>query len=449
MRHGRVVFVVALLAMTVVGFAMLGPGAAQPWQYAQVWGGPWRGARGMSVRVALVERYRDVETAGTMTTFTATAVASGERASLTATTNADGMADVTLPFRRELGAERPIVSIVSRGRTLAAGTLGSAPSWGSPPRTRRVTGAHSGPLGVDALAGRGVFAAPFPDALIAQVTFSDGPLSGATVELETTGADAVGRQVVTTGQDGSARFVIAPRSHDVDVRLVAKKDALEGSWSGSLPVIPGAMWLDEAALERGLLRVVSPVPRIVAYLSIASRERRIWGASLRLSDGQGEEPWPGHLVGEGDGCIWVTLSSDASAHGSGTVGWPVARPSAGGARRAVAPQETCDEQSYRDVLLLDGRRQAEARESARRGRAQGLAIFALAAAALIEGLILYGQTRDASRGLERLARAAGQDPGAPASFGPRRGLLGLALAIALLLLALSAILVVMLWKTSG
>jgi len=134
----------------------------------------------------------------------------------------------------------------------------------------------------------------------------------------------------------------------------------------------------------------------------------------------------------------VTLSSDASAHGSGTVGWPV-----GAARWA------CDEQKFEDVLLLDGTRHAEARETARRRHAQWLAFFALLAAAVVEGLLLYGQTREATRGLERLTRAAGQDPGTATSLGPRRGLLGLALAFAMLLLALSAVLVVMLWKMNG
>jgi len=183
------------------------------------------------------------------------------------------------------------------------------------------------------------------------------------------------------------------------------------------------MWLDPTPTASGALRVVSAVPRQVAYASVASDERRLWGGAIALvPDAQGFASGTVTLPTEargGDEPLWLTLSSDPRGTGAGTVGWPLAPERTPKAQR---------ERAFRDRKLLDGMPLAEKRDQERRGRARSLAWLALFAAACVEGAML--------------AQVAGRPSG-------RRSWVRLSVAVATVVLAFSAVGVIVLWKTTS
>ncbi|HKQ68269.1 MAG TPA: hypothetical protein VJT73_02980, partial [Polyangiaceae bacterium] len=215
----------------------------------------------------------------------------------------------------------------------------------------------------------------------------------------------------------AASFVLAPRTHVVDATASASFAGLEGSWNGILPVVPGAIWLDPELVSQHRIRVVAPVPREVAYATIATRTARLWGGAIALAKDErgfaaGEISWP-DLDAPAEEPKWLTLASDPRATGAGTVGWPL-HPDAG-------------ERAFRDWLLLDGMPRAEERDNARRHRARTLSAASLFAAAVLEGVLLAHGTY--GRGMRSWA--------------------WLAVAIATVVFAFAALGVVAMWRTIG
>lgn len=447
--------VVPALATAIVGFAMLGPGAARPVVAARLLGGPLApGSQRVSFRAAVVERMRGID--GPVAHFDVRAEAAatnGARGEARLPSGPDGTVEIAIPLDRAASGSIDVRLTDASGRLLVEGALPSSPAgWGpGEPFPSALRGNASGDLSIRVAATRGVLAAPFREAMLVEVRDHDAPVVAARVSLSAPGAtlddgDAVPRGetlVVTTGADGRARFGLAPLAHDLELSIDASHAGLSGRWSGILPVVPGALWLEPSRRDTTVRRVLSPVPRDAAYLTVASDVARLFGATIALHpDGRGFAvgtiDWAPIASIAGDAHpLWATLASDPRGGGAGTVGWPVALD---GDPFAVTSR------AVHDVPLLDGIPRAEKLEASRRGRARLLAFVALAAAALLEGLLLVRAAR--SGGLRVVIDEAALDGDAAMTVRRAGGGFLLAVALAVTVLAFAAIGIVALWRTS-
>src|SRR6266545_1568994 len=392
MRTQGMLLAIPSLAMAVVGFAMLGPGAARPFDGAQVWGGPTDGARRLSWRIAVVQRLRGIDSTRDIGTIVVHAANGGQESTMRCRTRADGTCDVEMKLAREVrGQVHASITKEDGGEMLAAGYFARDSSqWGTDAGHRaRMGGKTEGELELELYARRGIFAAPFRDELTVLVKRSMEPVRAARVTLRAEAADLDGDSSGdgsvsgTTGVAGDATFGVTPRTHVIEVNVEAAVSGRSVRWTGTLPVVPGAIWLDPAGLAVRKIRVLAPVPREIVYATLANKAFRVWGGAVPLVPDAGgfaggEIDWPETAAAGLDG-LWLTLASDPRASGSGTVGWPV--DSAGGTVHR-------DEQPFRDWLLLDGMPWAERRDKGRRRRARVLSASALGAAAILEGVLL-------------------------------------------------------------
>jgi len=458
-------------AIAVAGIAMLGPGAARPFDGVRLWGGPTEGARVLSFRVEGLQRMLGIDAPYDLGEIEVEARADdGIGGSFRGRTRRDGTADVQIPLAAQARGNVRIVVRSARGRTLATGQVARGEQgWGaSGARGPSLTGTLQGDLTLRVAAARGVFAAPFRDAVLVEVERQGQPVSGAQVTASAQGGSvadptgstaADGRASVMTDGGGQAVIGVTPASHAVEAAIEARAQGLSGSWQGTLPVIPGAMWLDPQRIARGRLRVVSPVPRDTAYATIATRSDRLWGGTIPLSsdpDGffSGEIAWP--LEDDATtGQAWLTLASDPRATGAATIGWPVFASHGGRAEPTGWHLEAREERHFCDFLLLDGMPRAERLEADRRSHARRLGLAALLAAALLEVLLLADTTRAAERTLYRAQASWGDEQRAPDAGRPRlaagaiRAIFWFVVAAAIAVMAFAGIGVVLLWKTGG
>jgi len=432
------------LAMAVVGLAMFGPGAVQPFDGARIRGGPSVGLRHLSWRITVIERFRGIDSTRNIGPIVVRA-REGDRPEAVAhcRTQSDGTCDVAFDFSAAIGGSmHASITAEASGATLASGEIsGNAADWGRlPGHPARLTGRSSGDFAIDVDARRGIFAAPFRDDLVVTVRDGDAPLRGANVALRTDAADLEGAPAsndpetsltLVSSAAGEVRFGVTPRMHTVAVDIDVTARGRSAAWHGILPVVPGAMWLDPTSSFQGSIRLLAPVPRDVAYVTLATPSARLWGGVIPLVAGDtrgfahGGIDWPAVARAPETGThepIWVTLSSDPLQTSAGTVGWPVARVS-----WPVSPTAVLDERPFRDLLLLDGLPAAEKRDQDRRYRARTLSAIALGAAAVLEGVLLAHSAQ--ARGVRAWAWTA--------------------LAIATVAFAFAAIGVVVMWKTSG
>jgi hypothetical protein len=467
MRAQHVLLAVPSVAMAVVGFAMLGPGAVQPYDGARVRGGPTIGLRHLSWRIAVLQRFRGIDSTRNIGAV-AVRVREGDKPEKIARcqTNGDGICDVLLDFPAEIrGPVHATVVVGSTGATLADGDIaGDADAWGRDlGHPARLRGQASGDFSVELSARRGVFAAPFRDDLIVTVRDGTTAVRGAKVTLKSDALDLADvippdhgdvTQTFVTSEQGEAVFQVTPRMHTVDVDVEVTSLGRTAEWHGLLPVVPGAIWLDPASITEHGLSLMSPVPRDVAYVTLATATARLWSAAVPLSSmdlafrgdppprSPGEEhrvAAPPRPLGFFQGGIawppiarvpdavtpppmWLTVSSDPTQTGAGTVGWPVGRIG-----WPIKGTPATDERPFRDQLLLDGMPAAEKRDQHRRNGARALSGIALGAAAVLEGVLLAHHAR--ARGIRAWAWTV--------------------MAVAIVALAFAAIGVVAMWKTSS
>jgi hypothetical protein len=444
MRARAVLLTVPSLAMVVVGLAMFGPGAVQPFDGARIRGGPTLGLRSLSWRISVLQRFRGIDS--TRNVGPITVRARHDAASEVVAhcrPRGDGICDTTLDFSAEISG--PIQAVITAdvdGAILAEGTLqGNAAEWardrGHPARLGEQT---SGNLSVEVAARRGIFAAPFRDDLVVTVRSGETPLADAKVTLRTDGAaiegvpastDPVASLTMLSSDRGEVRFGVTPVIHTVSVDIDVTAPGGSVAWHGVLPVVPGAIWLNPMSYANGSIAVLTPVPRDVAYVTLATANARLWGGVIPLEAtdtrgfSQGQIGWPAVArvpeIGDHEP-IWITLSSDPQQTSAGTVGWPDARLA-----WPVPPTAILDERPFRDQLLLDGMPAAEKRDQARRNGARALAAAALGAAAVLEGVLLAHTS--GARGARAWAWTA--------------------IAVATVILAFAAIGVVVMWKTGG
>jgi hypothetical protein len=421
------------VAMAVVGLALFGPGAARSFQTARVSGGPTEGSSSLSFRVAVTRRYRGIDSIVAGKSIELRATSRGDAAAARCVTGADGICDVELPLKKRTRGPIDLFVGAAGGNepALASGTVeGSLARWAErPPRGPEIVGTRGGDLEIRLFALRGVFAAPFPDELQLSVQGPGGDARArASVAMSLVGGDVIaGRGTpssstagATTDEQGLARWTAIPRAHAVEVNVEAHWKGAYGTFFGTLPVVPGAIWLEPDTGSKGL-RIVSPVPRARAYAMFATRTERVWGGTISLENDEhgfasAPVPWP-DLRWPGAEPVWLVLSGDPESAGLGTVGWPILGDAG----------EPRSEQSFADALLLDGMPAAEHRENDRRRRAAWLVALALGATAGLEAALVLASARSQGKG----------------------GLGRVVAAVAAIVLAFAAIGIVAMWKAAG
>lgn len=265
------------------------------------------------------------------------------------------------------------------------------------------------------------------------------PLAGVVLKATAEGAQLLETGLrPTTDANGEARIPLQPTWHSVDLRIEAtltRADAPEpaasgaanprsvppaasgaasprsappdepaarpggprkGTWDGSLPVKPGAIWI---SLDPPPPALVSPAPRERVYVSGLSERGRVFGAVVplvRSASGLFEGTLDASALAR-LGVRAVTVAGDAQEVGSGTVTWPV------GGARAVGS-------AARVRRLLDGVPFAERIEKKRSRDARIASIWVALVAAAFEValLVLHGRASEA-RLAAHLAAASEDD----------------------------------------
>lgn len=326
-----------------------------------------------------------------------------------------GRAELVIPLARPADGPLDVHVRDGAGRTLARGRvfLGRAEWWA---RARRsggwLDGVRAGVLDVDIAPVRGVFAVDFAEPFWIRVRRDGLPRPNVRIQTAAEGAELTLDDAVPAGhgvdtldlvasEHGWARARLCPHGFDVTLTVRAKDGRDAGKWSGSVPVVAGAL---EALRQADRLVVRSSIPRPAAFYSIISPRGRLGGGELRLAPSRPEAvasvPIPAVALAEPE--LWAVVAAEPRLESSGAVGWPI--PPEPAARREPLPVAM----TLADQLLLDGRPQVRAQDAAQARAARILAgVFAAVAVALMAVLTLV-QTTGARRRLEEHLARAGQ-----------------------------------------
>lgn len=398
------VYVLPVVSVLLAAFVFLGPGAIRAITYARVHGVPGEGAKTVALRLSVLRSVHDVAAPIPMSELAVEGSAPGQGLSpWRGPTDPDGIADVVLQGSMPMQG-RIALNVTAPGpsgpRHLVGGEIAlkrAAPAF---VQLGSIRGATTGDMDVRVDAARGIMASPFPETLRISITKGGAPL-GKRVDLELSGAGMeIVPERVTTNEAGVATVRVTALAHHVDLAIAASVEALRARWEGTLPVIPGALWIDPAnVLAGGALSIVSAAPRQRAYLSLWTEEGRVHGATVPLSrDDRGFFRGTAEVPRLDAKLAHATIAGDPLEQGSGTVAWPI-RPAEG----AVSGARAMD-------LLMDGFPAAKAREQKRAWAARRSGLVLLGLAALAEMLLLLVQSRASQRRLEaHLSQASAPD----------------------------------------
>jgi hypothetical protein len=395
------IVVIPTVAVAVTAMVLLGPGAARPAVGVRLRGAPIEG-KTLSFRLEGVRRSYTVEEPMPLDDLRVDAVAGGAQlGTWTGSTGPEGVAEVEIISPAKVTGQLELL-ITRKGRSLLGQcSIPLRPGASLGPKVGVVPGTVQAdqPLLMRVEVSRGILAAPFAEELRVRVGERGDPDRPARAELtlsvlgadlfEGPGTQGAPSSALTLHADerGPARFTVRPLAHQVDLSITARAGEATGKWEGTLPVVPGAIWIDPA--QGPTLSLVSPAPHERAYLSFWSDAGRVGGAVVPLvRDAQGfyrgqvTPPAP-----TGGGPFFATVAGDPLEQGAGTVAWPI-EPREG----AVLPRPL--------TLLFDGMAAAEAREQQRAWEARRAGMFVVAAAAIVEVLLLILRNRSAQKTLE-------------------------------------------------
>jgi hypothetical protein len=260
-----------------------------------------------------------------------------------------------------------------------------------------LSGSQTGDLRFSVELARAIIATPFDEPLIVHVSKSDGqPAANAKLSFDGDVLINGNRQDLHLDAQGYARVLLRPLNHAARLEISATipgTPELVGSWSATLPVQAGALWLDPTALRQGSISVLSPVRHRSAYLTAFNRTSRIFATRLELlpddsGGAQGSMPLPSFIPE----AAWLLVSPDPPGQGQeiDTLAWPLTK-------QDVAP--AC---SMHTPLLFDGMPAAIARARSRSIVSRRVSTIVLAFAAFIESVLLLLKTRHSKRELDAL-----------------------------------------------
>jgi hypothetical protein len=456
-----------VVAVAVVA-AGLDYGAPRDERTAIVYASPAsRAGTGLAWQIETLEEANGTRAPVSLTDVAVTARAGAREARWDGATNEDGIAEVGLALAAPVS-----VAIEARagGALLAAGQVDvpgpsgrrAAPAWAQFAK-------REGAIALDvAVLGQRV-AAGFPAAIWvrASAALTHAALGGVEVSVEDD-ASLDGVVAERTDARGWARVTATPVGHVASLVLHARAaDGRAGDWAGALFVSPGApeiVMRDRYGPEEILsFEVVAPDLRKAAYVEVDDASGRAWGAALALSAADAAMPRGSVIAPKlSPGLYWVVASSGAAGAASMGPG-TIARPFfvAGSDEAALAfgsdPGECAAAASPRSARALgaclaltdptpaprwrafEGLAGQRARRTRRRGAGVSIGLGAIAAAVLLEVLMLVGASR---RGRAKLRVEVGDalvlEPGGRGrdlALGLIVALLGFALLAALLLRA--------------
>lgn len=446
-----VLYSLPIVTVGVIAFAIFVVGAPRPYLGARVFGGPTEGASALSLRVAIVERYAEVEEPADVGDFAVEVeLSDGRRAAAKGSTDSRGMGSVrvTIPGAPVSGPLRLRVTqprARARALTLADARveLGVA-EWAS--RARELggwlPGSRKGPLTVRVGPGRGVLAVPFAESLWVEVRDGQGPVRDARLSFDADGIERLKpERPLRTDSFGRAEARVAPREHAVALKVVATSDERSGEWYGSLPVVAGAL---RATLAQGKLRLESPIERDVAYWALIGRSARMAGGVVALEpDGRGGAVALVDLPALPDEPLWAVVSGEPELDSASTVGWPLRAPALDAPEAAEPPRA----RAVPDRRLADGLSIGFEADVARRARARWLALGFTTLAALLAALLLAREGRRAAARLDEHLRAAGASEDVADAIAPRRARwIGLGIALLCMAMGFAVVALVALYR---
>lgn len=416
------------VAVLVAAVVFLGPGKKHAAVSARVRGAVAIGASTLALRIEGVRSDASIEDAAALDELDVEAIVDGldglDGARVVATTPRSGKSgvvearlDLPAPAR---GAIPLRVLSHATGKLVAKGTIEP-----SSPKPIFVTigtaqGRSKGDLPIRVDVERGVLAASFPETIVISVgdggsidVGRDSAYAGrsivADVEASITGGSLAerggaqpneldGKSAITLKTDahGRATIRVMPLAHQSELSIQARAGDRKGTWEGTLPVVPGAIW---AHVNDDDVTLISPSPRSEAYVSVWDGSSRVDGAVVPLAKDD-----RGFFRGsfrpsraKAQAFAVMNVASDPFERGPATVAWPLV-PASG-----AAPP-------LRLTLLVDGVPDAVEREKARAYAARRAGALWLAAAALVEVMLVLAASRASQQKLEgHFAGAVGGD----------------------------------------
>ncbi len=449
---GRIAtYVVPTLAVAITAAVLFGPGATRKAAFVRVYGTPVPGATTLSLRIEGAQRLYGIDEKASFqnivveSTDGATAL-DPVRLSL----GPDGIGEALITSSRPFVG--PFELRVRRDKhVLAQGALSLDPQVTfelvrlAP---LRLPGQTSGNIKLYVTSRRSSLAAPFADVLDVQVGLaehvspSNRGFDRIALEASAPGATIQPEKFVTD-EHGSASIVVTPLAHHVELTITAQDPAHgDGKWVGTLPVIPGAIWMNPET--KNSLEFVSPAPRDRLYVSVMDNVMRIFGAVVSVSPDE-QQQYRGRLElpeSVQKKATYVVVAGDPQEQGTGTVAWPL--------RSGIV-----DLSAVRFGNVLDGARAGEEYERGRASRVRRLALLVVIATTIFEVLFMLVRSRQSQKRFEEnlMEFAEGEGPtgqrGDPlpmekrvealASSRQENPVLRVALAVSLVLVAFSMI----------
>lgn len=415
--------------VAVVGIAIFVVGAPRSYRAARVWGGATTAQTTLSFRVQVFDRLAELERPVASVPVDMLVSYGGRSVRWNGSSDSAGFADPVVELAtQDTGAVH--IELEGHGHALASGNVRlSLADWrrGIKRQGGWTRGRRTKPFRIRVRPGRGVFAVPFADPLVVQVSDSKGPVVGALVALHPEGARILpSADPVVTDARGVASVLLSPSEHHPTLGIDVSFEGRRGQWHSTLPVVPGAL---HARLEGDELLLQSAVARDWAYYSIVSDQGRLRGGRVALvGDGRGGAAARLPFSVQIKRPLWAVVSSDPDLRAPATVGWPLTLD--------VDDALTFD---VYDRLLLDGAPQAYARSQRVYRHARWLAGgYALVSLALVLVLLLVRVRTADARLARHLASESASDKRPPAALR-----FGLTFVVAVLCVSLGFLLVLL------
>jgi len=404
---------------------------------------------------------RGVRETVAMPDLTVIARSKGKEARWTGASNADGIAEASLAIP-DLSPGDPVeieVHAAGEREPLARGTVDTQRvSWSpvlDPERAAARPSRSEGAIGIDVVVEGESLVVGSETSVWARVTVPDG--DPARVSLEVTpepGLVVGGRPKVSCG--GWAELRVTAQAHVVGLRIDAKDDTRRGVWFGALPVAPGAFFVSaprfvpEGKSETAVL--VAPNPRDVVYAEVNDERGRVFAAALPLRTEAGD-PVPRarfEMPPLAPGLHWIVVSGEPRG-AERLSGATIAKPFLVGGAPDVRPEEACSlgpwlarrpASGFPRWLAVDGMATRGAENRARHRAGLFIGLVSLAAAAILEVLLLTAAAREARATMlladledhdSARARVTAKPPGGSLVIGLLVAVLGFALLAALLI----------------
>jgi len=407
---------------------------------------------GLAWQIVALEGDNGARAAIAGTDLDVTARSGGSVARWRGITNDEGVAEAQLALDVVAGAgvELEVRSGASGAAVLARGLADMVAPPARPGASPWLPfAARSGPVVLD-VAVLGQRAAPgWVASVWVRATDPSGGarLAGVIVEAEGDTSVASARALTPTDSNGWAELDLTPVGLAVALRLHASAPGgRSGDWTGGLFMSPGAPQIETRARwgpdESPEVAVVPPSTQTTGYVEIDDAQGRAWATTFdvvgRAASGGSLPRIDVHAPRLAPGLYWAVASNDAASAttlGPGTMARPFfvaagddAALAFGTDRDECAPPADARETSRRLAsclavstvsavsrwLALDGFVTARARASENRSRGLGVALGAVASAALIEALLVL-RAAAASRARLRAALTAGDGPSAISS----------------------------------